>query len=68
MVCFTGRILRRMGFPEGGDESVLIGCTAVNRWWEREGRYLSHFRIRAAKRFPEDGWIRIIRADPPATG
>lgn len=49
MACFTGRILRRLGALEKGDDaSVCAGCTAVNQWWEQEGRYLIHFRLRTA--------------------
>lgn len=49
--CFTVRLLQMMGaLPGHNDLAVRHGCLLVHQWWQTEGRYLSHFRLREANR------------------
>lgn len=49
MRCFTVRILDKLNALQR-DITIRHGCEAVHAWWQREGRFLAHFRLRPGNR------------------
>ena len=78
MACFTVRILQRIGIlgPSAEDTAagtVLVhtngsccihqGCETIHQWWQQEGRFLAHFRLRNANRLTSD--LRLVYTNLP---
>ena len=63
--CFTSRVLLRRSAPSPGDGTTLrAGCQAVHAWWEAEGCYLAHFRLRPANRLT--AFLPLVYTSLPA--